>query len=115
MIIKLKYSYEFKKDPFGDLGIVLPEEISIFSDFIENISTVEQVDEYIEYTEKVLEGIYDEFEIELNATSVLIKNNVSVVKNNFRIEEPYENTIETDQFIQLLLVWRKKIPEIFKG
>ncbi|MEK3806084.1 tRNA-Val4 [Bacillus sp. FSL H8-0547] len=111
----MRYAYEFRKDPFGDLGIVLPEEISIFSDFIENIATEEQVDEYIEYIKKVLDGTYDEFEIELNAASVLIKNDVSVVKNYFRIEEPYENTIETDQFIQLLLVWRKKIPEIFRG
>ncbi|MGP1910116.1 tRNA-Val4 [Metabacillus sp. JX24] len=111
----MRYAYEFRKDPFGDSGIVLPEEISIFTDFIENIATEEQVDEYIAYTEKVLDGTYDEFEIELNATSVLIKNDVSVVKNNFRIEGPNENSIETDQFIQLLLVWRKKIPEIFRG
>ncbi|MFL0504186.1 tRNA-Val4 [Ureibacillus sp. 179-F W5.1 NHS] len=111
----MKYSYEFKKDPFGDLGLVLPEEISLFSDFIENIATEEQVDEYIEYTEKVLRGVYKEFEIELNATSVFIKKDVTTVVNNFRIEEPYENTIETEQFIELLLVWRKKIPEIFKG
>lgn len=33
----MKYSYEFKKDPFGDLGIILPEEICLFTDFIENI------------------------------------------------------------------------------
>lgn len=29
----MKYSYEFKKDSFGDLGLVLPEEISLFSNF----------------------------------------------------------------------------------
>ncbi|MEY9869063.1 hypothetical protein ABIE66_004442 [Peribacillus sp. B2I2] len=52
----MKYSYEFKKDPFGDLGIVLPEEICLFTDFIENIATVDQVDEYIDYIEKVLNG-----------------------------------------------------------
>lgn len=65
----MKYSHEFKKDPFGDLGIILPEEICLFTDFIENITTVEQVDEYIEYIKKVLNGIYEDFEIELNATS----------------------------------------------
>jgi hypothetical protein len=111
----MKYSYEFKKDPFGDLGIILPEEICLFSDFIENIATVEQVDEYIEYIEKVLNGTYEDFEIELNATSVLIKKDVTIVENFFRIEEPHENTIETKQFKELLLVWRDKIPEIFKG
>jgi hypothetical protein len=41
----MRYSYEFKEDPFGDSEIVLPEEISLFSDFIENIATEEQVDE----------------------------------------------------------------------
>ncbi|PEZ82955.1 tRNA-Val4 [Bacillus sp. AFS017274] len=111
----MKYSYEFKKDPFGDLGIILPEEIFLFTDFIENIATVEQVDEYIEYIEKVLNGTYEDFEIELNATSVLIKKDVTIVENLYRIEEPHENTIETKQFIELLLVWRDKIPEIFKG
>lgn len=111
----MKYSYEFKKDPFGDLGIILPEEICLFSDFIGNIAKVEQVDEYIEYIEKVLNGKYEDFEIELNATSVLIKKDVTIVENFFRIDEPHENTIETKQFIELLLVWRDKIPEIFKG
>ena len=111
----MRYSYEFKEDPFGDIGIVLPEEISLFSDFIENIATEEQVDEYIEYIKKVLDGVYEDFEIELNATSVFIKKDVTIVENNFRIEEPYENKIETEQFIELLLIWREKIQEIFKG
>lgn len=43
----MKYSYKFEEDPFGDLEIVLSEEISIFSDFIENIATEEQANEYI--------------------------------------------------------------------
>lgn len=34
----MKYSYEFKEDSFGDIGLVLPREICVFSDFIENIS-----------------------------------------------------------------------------
>ncbi|BEV41003.1 hypothetical protein BSB_40760 [Bacillus stercoris] len=53
----MKYPYKFEEDPFGDVGIVLPEEISIFSDFIENIATEEQANEYIDYIEKVSEGI----------------------------------------------------------
>lgn len=107
----MKYPYKFEEDPFGDVGIVLPEEISIFSDFIENIATEEQANEYIDYIEKVSEGI----QIELNATSVLIKKDVTIVENSFRVEEPYENSIETDQFRELLLIWRDKIPDIFKG
>lgn len=53
----MKYPYKFEEDPFGDVGIVLPEEISIFSDFIENIAIEEQANEYIDYIEKVSEGI----------------------------------------------------------
>lgn len=111
----MRYSYEFKKDPFGDIGIVLPKEISLFSDFIENIATEEQVDEYIGYIKKVTEGVYEDFEIELNATSIFIKKDITRVINNYRIEEPYENRIETEQFIELLLIWREKIQDIFKG
>jgi hypothetical protein len=91
----MKYSYEFKQDPFVDLGIILPEEICLFTDFIENIATVDQVDEYIDYIEKVLNGTYEDFQIELNATSVLIKKDVTIVENLFRNEGPYENSIET--------------------
>ena len=105
----MRYVYEFKEDPFGDLRIVLPEEISLFSDFIENIASKEQIDEYIEYIKNVLEGEYEDFEIELNATSIFIKKDISIVENNFRVEEPYKDTIETEQLIELLLVWKEKI------
>ncbi|KXZ18974.1 tRNA-Val4 [Bacillus nakamurai] len=111
----MKYSYKFEEDPFGDLRIVLPEEISLFSDFIENIATEEQADEYIEYIEKVLKGEHEDFEIDLNGISVMIKKDVTNVENPFLIDEPYENSIETDQFKELILIWRYKIPEIFKG
>lgn len=46
---------------------------------------------------------------------MLIKKDVTIVENSFRVEEPYENSIETDQFRELLLIWRDKIPDIFKG
>lgn len=111
----MRYPFEFKKDPFGDLGIGLPEEISIFSDFIQDISKEEEVDEYIGYIKKVLEGVYEDFEVTLNATSVNIKKDVTVAEHHYRIDEPLENKIETEEFIELLLIWREKISEIFKG
>ncbi|PTY75730.1 tRNA-Val4 [Heyndrickxia sporothermodurans] len=79
--------------------IELPEKISIFSDFIEDISTIKEVDEYIGYVKKVLEGVYKDFEITLNATSVNIKKNVTIAEHHYRIDEPLENTIETDEFL----------------
>ncbi|TKG97913.1 tRNA-Val4, partial [Peribacillus simplex] len=69
----MKYSYEFKRNPLGYLRRILPQEINLFSDFIEDIVLETEVDEYIDIVEKVMEGEYEEFEIEGNATSVLIK------------------------------------------
>jgi hypothetical protein len=69
----MKYSYEFKRNPLGYLRIILPQEINLFSDFIEDIVFETEVDEYIDIVHKVMEGEYGEFEIEGNATSVLIK------------------------------------------
>ncbi|MCC9089942.1 MULTISPECIES: tRNA-Val4 [Bacillus] len=110
----MRYSYEFKEDQFGDLAIILPEEISIFSDFIQDISTEEEVDEYIGYIQNVIDGVYENFEITLNATSVNIKKHETIAEHHYRIEEPHENKIETKEFRELLLIWREKIPEIFK-
>ncbi|MGM9928564.1 MAG: tRNA-Val4 [Bacillus sp. (in: firmicutes)] len=105
----MKYSYEFKKDPFGITRIVLPEKINIFSDFIEDISTEEEADEYIGYVKKVLEGVYEDFEITLNATGVNIKKDLTIAEHHYRFDEPFENTIETEEFLELMLIWREKI------
>lgn len=110
----MRYSYEFKKDPFGITRIVLPDKISILSDFIEDISTEEEVDEYIGYVKKVLERIQEDFEITLNTTSVNIKKDVTIAEHHYRIDEPFENTIETEEFLELMLIWREKIVEEFK-
>lgn len=110
----MRYSYEFKEDQFGDLAIILPEEISIFADFIQDISTLEEVDEYIGYIQNVIDGVYENFEVTLNATNVNIKKDETIVKHHYTIEEPHENKIETKDFKELLLVLKKKIPDIFK-
>ncbi|ASB90058.1 tRNA-Val4 [Bacillus sonorensis] len=89
----MKHFYQFEKDPFGDLRIILPKEINIFSDFIENIMTIDQADEYIDYLNKVLNGEYEDFEIQLNAASVSIKKDVTVVEHFYRNEPPYKNKI----------------------
>ncbi|MFC7370767.1 tRNA-Val4 [Fictibacillus iocasae] len=111
----MKYVYSLYRDHLDVLRIKLPDEIKIFSDFIEDITTEQEIDEYIEDIKKVINGVYEDFEIELNATSAFIKKDVTTVENPYRIEEPYENRIETEQFLELLLIWRGKIQEIFKG
>ncbi|OMP27476.1 tRNA-Val4 [Bacillus sp. I-2] len=102
----MEYSYEFKEDQFGNLAIILPEEISIFADFIQDISTTEEVDEYLGYIQNVIDGEYVNFEITLNATSVIIKK----MKQQLNIIIGLKN----QEFIELLLIWKEKIPEIFE-
>lgn len=110
----MKYSYEFKRNPLGYLRIILPQEINLFSDFIEDIVYETEVDEYIDIVEKVMEGEYDEFEIEGNATSVLIKKDTTVLHHFYIFEKPNKNEMETKQFKELMLIWRIKIPERYK-
>ncbi|MFS0891589.1 tRNA-Val4 [Peribacillus frigoritolerans] len=110
----MKYSYEFKRNPLGYLRIILPQEINLFSDFIEDIVFETEVDEYIDIVHKVMEGEYDEFEIEGNATSVLIKKDTTVLHHFYIFDKPNENEIETEQFKELMLIWRNKIPERYK-
>ncbi|CAN7439416.1 tRNA-Val4 [Peribacillus frigoritolerans] len=110
----MKYSYELKRNPLGYLRIILPQEINLFSDFIEDIVFETEVDEYIDNVHKVMEGEYDEFEIEGNATSVLIKKDTTVLHHFYIFDKPNENEMETEQFKELMLIWRNKIPERYK-
>ena len=111
----MKYSYEFREDPFGDLMIVLPEELSVFSDFIQDISTEQEVDEYIGYIKNVLERVHETFEVTLNATSVMIRKDVTIAQHHYQTAEPFENKMETEDFIELLRIWKEKVAEIYKG
>jgi hypothetical protein len=110
----MKYLYKFYRDHLDLLRIKLPDEIELFSDFLEDITTEEEADEYIEYIEKVLNGSYDNFEIQLNATSAFIKKDMTILEHFFTSKEPNENTIETEQFKELILIWKNKLPERFK-
>ncbi|MCZ6914340.1 MAG: hypothetical protein O7C59_07785 [Rickettsia endosymbiont of Ixodes persulcatus] len=98
----------------GYLRIILSQEINLFSDFIEDITFESEVDEYIDVVQRVIEGEYDEFEIEGNATSVLIRKDTTVLHHFYIFEKPNENQMETEQFKELLLIWREKIPERYR-
>ncbi|MEB2493883.1 tRNA-Val4 [Peribacillus frigoritolerans] len=110
----MKYSYHFFRDHVGTLRIKLSDEIKLFADFIEDIPTEEEADEYITIVENVLNGLYEKFEIQLNATSVLIKKEMTVLEHFYTYEEPYENEMETEEFNELMIIWKNKIPERFK-
>ncbi|MCM3187508.1 tRNA-Val4 [Bacillus subtilis] len=105
----MRYTYQLKKDPFGITRIILPEKLTIFSDVFEDISTKEEADEYIGYVKKVLTGDYEDFEITLNATSIIIKKNMTIAEHHYRVDEPFESIIETDEFLELILIWKEAI------
>ncbi|CAF1802129.1 tRNA-Val4 [Bacillus subtilis] len=105
----MRYTYQLKKDQFGITRIILPEKLTIFSDVFEDISTKEEADEYIGYVKKVLTGDYEDFEITLNATSIIIKKNMTIAEHHYRVDEPFESIIETDEFLELILIWKEAI------
>ncbi|MFJ7939202.1 tRNA-Val4 [Peribacillus sp. NPDC096622] len=110
----MKYAYEFYRDHLDMLRIKLPGEIELFADFIEDIPTEQKADEYIKKVENVLNGLYQDFDIQLNATSVLIKKDMTVLEHLFTYEEHYENEMETEQFKELILIWKGKILDRFQ-
>ncbi|MED4526063.1 tRNA-Val4 [Bacillus velezensis] len=74
------YSFEFKRDPLGYLRLVPRTELEYFSDFIEDIVSVEEADEYLNIVQKVLDGSSEEYEIQLNTTIAFFKKDKTVVK-----------------------------------
>jgi hypothetical protein len=36
---------------------------------------------------------------------------VTIAEHHYRIDEPVENTIETEEWLKLMLIWREKIVE----
>ncbi|MBT2217982.1 tRNA-Val4 [Virgibacillus dakarensis] len=105
----MKYSYQFKEGPYSHLQILLPEEITLFSDFIELITTPERADEFIGIIDNVLDRTYEDYEITYNAPSVFIQPDITTVSNEFLIEPPFKQNMETKEFRELILIWRDKL------
>ena len=106
---EMKYPYSFKRGPHGFLMIELPKEIELFSDFIEQIALEEEADEFIDIIDKVIDGTHDEYEIFFNAPTVTIKPDFTTVFNEFLIDPPFEQTIETKEFRKLILIWKESL------
>lgn len=107
----LNYEVSFKRGPHGFLMIELPKEIEMFADFIEQIALEEEVNEIIEIIDKVTEGTYKEYEIFFNAPTIFIKPDITTITNEFLIEPPFEQKIETENFKNLILLWKNKLYE----
>lgn len=110
----MSYSYEFTRSPSGRLLLKLPKEIDTFADFIELIATEDEVNEYIQIIDAVKEGKHEQFQILLDAPMVTIKPKfTSVTLSEILDDPPPDQYIETDQFRELILIWKEKLPERF--
>ncbi|MEC2309464.1 tRNA-Val4 [Bacillus atrophaeus] len=111
----MEYSIEFKRDPLGYLRVILPTELEYFSDFIEDIVSLDEADECINIIQEVLDGSSEEYEIQLNTTIAYIKKDKTVVEHLYTESENDKSSMETEKFKELMLVWRDMIPHRYKS
>lgn len=107
----MEYSFECKRDHLGYLRVVLPAELEYFSDFIEDIVSVDEADEYLKMIQDVLDGSSEEYEIQLNTTIAYIKEDQTVIEHLYTENENDRSSMETEKFKKLILDWRDKIPK----
>ena len=109
--MKYPYYFEYIVDT---LTLRLPKEIDMFSEFIGQISTGDRADEFIQIIDEVKEGKHDEYEIFYNAPTVLIRPEITSVSLSDILDNPPPNQyIETDEFRELILIWKDKLPVRF--
>src|SRR5699024_10748074 len=107
--VSMKYPYYFEYVG-RSLILRLPKEIDKFADFIEQIATDDLANEVIEAIDSVQKGDKDEEEIMINAPSVLIRPEItSVTLSDVLDNPPPVQYIETDEFRELVVIWKEKI------
>ncbi|MHA7765875.1 tRNA-Val4 [Bacillus atrophaeus] len=111
----MEYSIEFKRDPLGYLRVILSTELEYFSDFIEDIVSLDEADEYLKIIQEVLDGSSKVYEIQLNTTIAYIKKDKTVVEHLYTESKNDKSSMETEKFKELMLVWRDKIPHRYKS
>src|SRR5699024_2036743 len=109
--MKYPYYFEYIVDT---LTLRLPKDIEMISESIGQIATEDRADEFIQIIDEVKEGKHDEYEIFFNAPTVLIRPEItSVTLSDILDNPPPDQYIETDQFRELILIWKEKIPVRF--
>src|SRR5699024_8331272 len=109
--MKYPYYFEYIVDT---LTLRLPKEINMFYHFIGQISTGDRADEFIQIIDEVRAGKHDEYEIFFNAPTVLIRPEItSVSLSDILDDPPPDQYIETDEFRELVVIWKEKIPVRF--
>src|SRR5699024_1199371 len=106
--------FHFDRDSFGYLVLKLPSEIILFSHFIGLIATAFLANELLDTIDAEHQGETDEEELMINAPTVLIKPDItSVALSDILDDPPPDQYIETNEFRELILIWKKKLPERF--
>ena len=109
--MKYPYYFEYIVDT---LTLRLPKEIDMFSDFIELIATEDEVYEFVQIIDEVKEGKHDQYEILFDAPMVTIQPEITKVTLSEVLDDPPpDQYIETDQFRELILIWKEKLPVRF--
>src|SRR5690625_4088039 len=94
--------------------IKLPKKIELFSHFIEEIVTEEDVNILIDLIDKIVAGTYKEKEVTFDGPTVLIQQDItSVSLSDILDTPPPDQYIETDEFRKLILIWQEKLPVRF--
>ncbi|SFC82898.1 hypothetical protein SAMN04488168_11056 [Bacillus sp. 491mf] len=106
----MKYTYEFYRDGLGGLRIRLPKEIFIISHFLED-TLDDEVDEYVQILDNVVDKKFPHYEIEGNIAAVYIESNYTSAINLFMSPPNNQCRIETSEFRKLLVLWRDKVVE----
>src|SRR5699024_12490902 len=83
----------------------------LFSHYNELIETEYRANEFIQIIDEVKEGKHEEYEIMINAPTVLIRPEINSVSLSDILDEdaPPDQYIETDQFRELILIWKEKL------
>jgi len=109
----MKYPYYFEYVG-SSLILRLPKEIDMFFDFIGLIATEDEVNEFIQIIDEVKEGKHDQYEILFDAPMVTIQPEITKVTLSEVLDDPPpDQYIETDQFRELILIWKEKLPVRF--
>src|SRR5699024_2502244 len=98
----MKYKYKFYRDALDSLRIKLPEQIDMFSHFIGQIATEDEVNEFIQIIDEVKEGKHEEYEIFFNAPTVLIRPEITSVSLSDILDDDafydtYQKSMELEQ------------------
>ncbi|MEC1424076.1 hypothetical protein [Bacillus subtilis] len=64
--------------------------------------------------QEVLNGSSEEYEIQLNTTIAYIKKDKTVVEHLYTKSQNDKNSMGTEKFNELMLVWRDNIPQRYK-